>query len=132
MKSILLISICILLSNSLLAQKGNVEIIKDNRIDELVKQQGEIIPPANEPQISGYRLQIFFDTDKNLVDNARTKFLAQYPNTDTYVAFKAPNYFLKVGNFRTKLEAEKIKSMVEKDFPTCFVTSEMISLPRID
>ena len=55
-----------------------------------------------------------------------------YPKVDTYVTYTAPNYFLKVGNFRTHLEAEKVKTSVDKEFPTNYIIKELINLPRID
>ncbi len=114
------------------SQENQIEIIKDYRIDALVKKQGEIIPPASVPQITGYRIQLFFDTEKKAVDDARAKFISMYPKVDTYVTYTAPNYFLKVGNFRTHLEAEKVKTSVDKEFPTNYIIKELINLPRID
>jgi hypothetical protein len=124
--------IAILIMNFAFSQNGKVEIIKDSRVDELVKQQSAIVPPATVPQITGYRIQLFFDTDKKLVEDARTKFTTIYPKVETYIIYNAPNYFLKVGNFRTHLEAEKIKSTVDRDFQTNFIVKELIYLPRID
>ena len=128
--------ICFLASVSTIinsySQKNEIDIIKDNRIDVLVKKQGEIIPPATVPQITGYRIQLFFDTEKKAVDDARAKFISMYPKVDTYVIYTAPNYFLKVGNFRTHLEAEKVKISVDRDFPTNYIVKELINLPRID
>lgn len=114
------------------SQENQIEIIKDYRIDALVKKQGEIIPPASVPQITGYRIQLFFDTEKKAVDDARAKFISMYPKVDTYVTYTAPNYFLKVGNFRSHLEAEKVKTSVDKEFPTNYIIKELINLPRID
>lgn len=127
-----LLAILIFTTLSSIAQQGDIEVIKDNRIDALVKKQGAIIPPATVPQITGFRIQLFFDTDKKAIDDARTKFITQYPKIDTYVIYNAPNYFLKAGNFRTRLEAEKVKVTVDKDFPTNFIVKELINLPRID
>jgi len=121
-----------ILTNSAIAQTGNVEIIKDTRIDALVKKQGMVIPPATSPQIVGYRVQLFFDSDRKLVDEARSKFIAAYPKVDSYIVFTAPNYVLKVGDFRTELEAERIKDNLFVNFPTSFIVKELINLPRID
>lgn len=121
-----------LLTNSAIAQSGNVEIIKDARIDALVKKQGMVIPPATSPQITGYRVQLFFDSDRKLVDEARSKFIAAYPKIDSYIVFTAPNYVLKVGDFRTELEAERIKDNLFMNFPTSFIVKELVNLPRID
>lgn len=114
------------------ASTAQVEITKDSRIDVLVKQQSEIVPPATTPQIVGYRLQLTFDSNKSTIDEARSRFVAQYPKVDTYVEFTAPHYFLKVGDFRTLLEAEKIKAGTAQQFPTGFVVKERVNLPRID
>ena len=114
------------------SQKGSVEIIKDVRIDGLVRKQGLAVPPATSPQLPGYRVQLFFDSDRKEVDAARSKFVSTYPKIDSYVIYNAPNYVLKVGDFRTLMEAEKVKGDLTKDFSTCFITKEMINLPRID
>jgi hypothetical protein len=131
MKKLIIFYLTSLSTLTTFAQK-NIEIIKDDRIDILVKEQSSIIPPATVPQISGYRIQLFFDTDKKMVDNARLKFISSYPKIETYVIYNAPNYLLKVGNFRTHLEAEKVKISIDKDFPTNFIIKELINLPRID
>lgn len=127
-------AICLFLFLSLgvFAQKGKVEIIKDPKIDALIKQEGAIVAPATAPQMGGYRIQLFFDAEKANVDDARSRFLNLYPKVDTYVTFTAPNYFLKVGDFRTQNEAEKVKAAVEAQFPTCFIVKEKINLPRVD
>ena len=117
---------------SALAQEGNVKIIKDPRLDALVKKQGTPVPPSTTPLISGFRVQLFFDSDKQLVDDVRSKFMGQFPAIDPYIVFTAPNFVLKVGDFRTLLEAERLRETLLKDFPTCFVVKELINLPRID
>ncbi len=91
----------ILVSSASFSQSGNVDIIKDSRIDQLIKQEGSSLT------MTGYRIQLFFDSNKNSVDEARAKFISAYPKIDTYVFYTAPNYFLKVGDFRTQIDAEK-------------------------
>jgi hypothetical protein len=114
------------------AQQGSVEVKKDPRMDALIRQEGAVIPPAMGPQITGYRIQLFFDTSKDAVDDARSRFISLNPKVDTYVIYNAPNYFLKVGDFRTQMEAEKIKAAVDSQFPTSFIVKEKVNLPRID
>ncbi len=111
---------------------GQITVVKDPRIDGLVKQQGVIVPPATTQQMNGYRLQLAFDSNKSVVDEARSKFSALYPKVDTYVEFVAPHYFLKVGDFRSQLEAERVKAGTGALFPTAFIVKEKINLPRID
>lgn len=113
-------------------QEGAVTIHKDARIEQLIKKEGEIVPPANAPQMTGYRIKLFFDDSKTAVDEARSRFMSSFPKIDTYIEYKSPNYFLKVGDFRTQLEAERVKAALEAEFPTAFIVKETINLPRID
>ena len=110
----------------------NIEVIKDSRIDDLIKKQGEPIPPALNVQINGYRLQLFFDSEKSKIDQMRVQFAKSYPKVETYVTYSAPNYFLRVGDFRTQLDADRLKADVNATYPTCFVVQEKVNLPRID
>ncbi|TSJ46736.1 SPOR domain-containing protein [Fluviicola chungangensis] len=125
MKKVILISALCIFSYSGNAQ---VTIVKDSRIDELVNAQGQ----GAMQEINGYRLQLAFDSNRSFIDDARSRFSAQFPKVDTYVEFVAPHYFLKVGDFRTQLEAEKVKAATASQFPTGFIVKEKINLPRID
>lgn len=127
-----IISFVLFLAFGALAQNGNVTIIKDERIENIIKNKSQIIPPATSPQISGYRVQLIFDSNKKVIDDARSKFISGNPKIDTYINYNAPNFILKVGDFRTKLEADRLKDAMMREFPTCFVVKEMVNLPRID
>ncbi len=121
-----------LIASASFAQTGDVEIIKDNRLDALVAKQAEVVPPAVRPQIDGYRIQLFFDSERAKINNAMSRFASRFSKIDTYVTYTAPNYFLRAGDFRTRLEAERIKSEIEAEFPTSFVVKEKINLPRLE
>ena len=115
-----------------LSSNAQIEVKKDPRIDGLVKMQSTPVAPETSVLINGYRLQLAFDSEKNVVEDARTKFSSMYPKVDTYLEFKAPHYFLKVGDFRTQLEAEEIKANTGSLFPTALIVKEKVNLPRID
>lgn len=128
----LLIGLICISGSVVIAQQGDVQVVKDARIDALVNKQSEINPPEIKPQIDGYRVQLLFDSDRSVINNARSRFVSQFPKIDTYIDYSAPNYFLKVGDFRTRLEAEKIKAAVEAEFPTSFIIKVKINLPRLE
>lgn len=132
-KTILLFCLWVFsLGSSTVYSQGNVEVVKDPRINELIKKQGEVVPPATSVQISGYRLQLFFDSEKSKVDQTRMQFAKSFPKIETYVTYSAPNYFLRVGDFRTQLEADRLKAEVGTTYPTSFIVQEKVNLPRID
>ena len=127
----LMLNISFLIVGASFSQEGQVTIIKDSRIDALVNAQSQVIPPDIKPQIDGYRIQLFFDSDKGKLNASRSSFISRFPEIDTYTVYNAPNFFLKAGDFRTRLEAEKIKSEIEAEFPTSFIVKEKIFLPRL-
>ena len=123
-------------SNDSLVQRkrkaGKVVIHKDHRIDKLVEFKGTPIPPNFAPQMDGYRIQLFFDQDKDKVNEARSEFIKINNKESTYIEYKAPNYNLLVGNYRTKLEAEKVRAALKNDFPEGIVIATRIYIPRVD
>ena len=80
----------------------------------------------------GYRLQICFDNNKSIVDEAKKKFLLLYPKINTYMVFEDPNFNLMVGDFRTLIAAEKIKLKIQGEFTVSIIHKSIIKLPRID
>jgi hypothetical protein len=128
----LIIGLICINSSALFAQQGDVKVVKDGRINALVAKQSQITPPEVKPHIDGYRVQLYFDSDRANINDARFRFISRFPKIDTYVEFKTPNFFLKVGDFRTRLEAEKVKAAIETEFPTSFIIKEDVFLPRLE
>jgi hypothetical protein len=111
---------------------GGIEIIKDPRLDGLVRKQAYPVSSDGLPQIPGYRVQLLFDSDKKKVDDLRARFISTHPTVETYVFYNAPNYLLKAGDCRTYNDAEKIRDAVRRTFPGSFIVREMIKLPKLD
>jgi hypothetical protein len=118
-----LIFLLILLSSfSLISQ---VNIRQDPRIDSYLVQK-------KNKTISGYRVQICFDPDKKLVEEVRNRFVSSYPKIDTYMNFDAPYFNLKVGDFRTQIEAQSFAEKLQGAYTLNIVHREQINLPRVD
>jgi hypothetical protein len=122
MKCLLIIAFILFFYKDLQAQ---IQLIADPRIEQRVATK-------NNKQMPGYRVQLCFDSDKNIIDQARAQFVAEFPKIDTYVRFEAPNFNLMVGDFRTQKEAEELVSLIRGRFPLTIVHKEQINLPRID
>lgn len=104
---------------------AQVNIVKDSRIDSKIKSKaGKTMP--------GFRIQIAFDSNKDAVDDVRKKFVGLYPKIDTYLTFEAPNFNLRVGDFRNQIEAEKFREKIAGEFPISIIHKENINLPRVE
>lgn len=76
-------------------------------------------------QETGFRIQIFSDgrDQRTLADRARTRsnsVIARFPKyrNQVYSFSKAPNYYTRVGNFRTQKEASAALAELRRAFPS--------------
>ncbi len=129
---ILLFLLCF--SGSLFAQQqGSLTVHKDSRLDLLLEKHKDI--SAYEESIDGFRVQIFFDSGNNSQRNAnkaRASFLSRYPDVDVYITFETPYYKVRVGDFRTRLEARKFLNQIQSNYSNAFIVRDNIKYPRLN
>ena len=91
----------LLLTTSAFAQE--VQINEDPKITQLTRNWTN----ANRanPRVEGWRIQIMATTDRQQVEDARSRFRMQYPDVSAVWTHEKPYYKLRVGAFRSKLEA---------------------------
>lgn len=126
--------------------KGVVSVVKDPMIDSLIAKRIELsLKPNTAPsEVStgkpgttivsqmGYRVQIFYGSDRREVFNEQSKFNNSFPELNTYITYKQPNYYLRVGDFRTRLEAQRLMNELKPFFPTLFIFREKINAPNLN
>ncbi|MEI6821299.1 MAG: SPOR domain-containing protein [Bacteroidota bacterium] len=121
------------LTNAQNLHEGKKEVVQDSRIDELVEKHIKVNEIANT--IPGFRINIFFQSGNNSKTNAnqaKTNFITKYPEVEAYVVFDEPNFKVKVGDFRTRMEARGFVEKIKADFPDAFVIKDNIFFPKIN
>jgi hypothetical protein len=111
--------------------KGRVEIIQDHRISILIEKHA-FVSENSKPQ--GYRVQIFSDSgtqSKSRANNLKSRFEEKYSEIPAYLSFQSPNYRVRVGDFRTRLDAEGFKAGIIGDFTDAFVVKDEIHFPEL-
>jgi len=124
-------------AGSLKAQtRGKLEVIKDPRIDTLAARRLSGARGGGSASVSfssyGYRVQIFTGSRRADAFNAQARFQQLYPNIRTYVTYVEPNFKVRVGDFRTRMEAAKMAAQLRSVFPVVFIMSEKINPPKLD
>lgn len=123
--------------------RGVVTVIKDPMIDSLIakriqlnaaKPASNVIVTKPGPIVSsmGYRVQVFYGSDRRQVFNQQARFNSMFPEHNTYITYKEPNYYLRVGDFRTRLEAQHFLNELRPTFPTLFIFREKINAPNLE
>lgn len=63
----------------------------------------------------GYTVQIF-NGDEIAAKSKQAKFKILYPRVDTKLVYNAPEWKVQVGNYKTKLEADRAMLIFKKEF----------------
>jgi hypothetical protein len=108
---------------------GKVELVQDHKIKELVAKHVEVNSKSN---LKGYRIKIHFGSDKTRAREIRSKFISKFPDVPAYEKYDQPNFNIRVGDFRTKLDAYRFLKEVQLEFPSAFIVQDEIELPRIE
>ena len=130
MRYTLLTLLCLLSLCSFSQNEGYVILEQDQRIEQLIQRQRDI--HAADSTIDGFRIQIFMESGNDAVEMATVtmeEFKEKYPEIPIYLVFGQPYYRLRVGDFRTRLEAEKAFQKLSREYKKAFVTSDRIQLP---
>ena len=129
---LLIFVVTCLLSISCGAQNGFLILNQDPRIDTLLMKQRQI--HVNDSTIDGFRVQIFMELGNDAVrhaDSVKEIFVEEYPDVPIYLLFGQPYYRLRVGDYRTRLEAENMYQRLKKKYRNAFVTADRIELPYL-
>jgi hypothetical protein len=118
-----------LLSQTAPADTGKVEVIQDYKIKELLSKHSEVNSKSN---LKGYRIKIHFGSDKTKAREIKSKFILRFPDVPAYEKYDQPNFNIRVGDFRTKLDAYRFLKEVQAEFPSAFIVQDDIELPKIE
>jgi hypothetical protein len=106
-----------------------ITINKDPRLDELIHKQKEI--NFSKQSIPGYRVQVYFGGDRQKANDLKQEFVAKHPDMNAYVTYQQPNFKVRVGDFRTRLEAQKFLKQIGNEYSSCFIVPEDISIKSL-
>ncbi|MBR1517493.1 MAG: SPOR domain-containing protein [Bacteroidales bacterium] len=134
-KSAFFISLFILTAmaaSPLKAQSEGLRIVGDVRVSMLVDKHIEMNERLNS--IQGYRIQVasLSGTDsKNKAFALRDRLRESYPNVPAYVVFDEPNFKVKLGDFRTRLEAYAFLNEIKSIYPGTIIRDNVYALPLV-
>ena len=96
------------------AQESNVSVNQDPKFEQLLKEKRKINPSITVND--RYKVQIFYgDNDK--ARKALSDFKRDFKNIDGTIVFESPTYKVWVGNFKSKIDAEKTMVDIKKKYP---------------
>lgn len=111
------------------APRGYLDIQMEPEVQSLLENY--VRAKRHNGHLIGYRVQIY-NGRKNETLKKRSEFLSVFPGIEPYTLYDAPEYKLQVGDFRTRLEAERFLREVVREFGSGFVVKTEIKPPRLE
>ena len=135
-KNILSFFIAILTFHSVYSQQvtsvnkdSSVTITRDVKFDEVVAKQRE--HNISYPTMRGYRIQIYFGGVRQKASETKLNFNGRYPDISAYISYQQPNFKVRIGDYRSRFEAQKFLKEIDGMYPTSFIVPDEVKLPPV-
>jgi len=96
------------------AQEGIVTIEQDSDIEKLLEYKKDI------RSVDVYKIQVYSGT-RSGAENTRSNFINSYGQWPVKMEFDSPNTKIWVGNFRSRIEADRAWMKIKRKYPDSFV-----------
>ena len=81
--------------------------------------------------MDGYRIQIFSGAERNNANALRQKFKTEFPEEQAYLIYQQPYFKLRVGDYRTLIEAQQAYIQLQKTYGQILIVPDKINLPKL-
>lgn len=86
---------------------------------------------AAKMSMPGFRIQLYFGNERMKAQEIKSGFLQKHPKVTAYMVYHQPNFKVRVGDFRTRLEAVGFLKMIGDEFKTSFIVPDDVKLPDL-
>lgn len=97
------------------SQTGSVTIDQDKDIEKLLEYKKDI--KTNKT----YKIQVFQSVDPDRAQKEKSNFLNSYSEWPVEIHWNTPNYKVWVGNFATRLEADRALIKIKKKYMNAII-----------
>jgi hypothetical protein len=108
----------LILACNIHAQDQNLTLNQDPKFDQLLNDKRKINTSISTNDT--YRIQIFSGKSDE-AKKTLTDFRREFTDIDGTIIFNTPNYKVMVGNFKTRIEAERNLVEIKKRYKSVFL-----------
>lgn len=109
---LLTLTICFT-STILFAQEKNIRVSQDSKFENLLNEKRKINTSLTVNE--SYKIQIY-NGGSEIAKKTLSEFKQNFTDIDATIVFNTPNYKVWVGNFRTRIEAERNLVEIKKKY----------------
>ena len=122
-----LLAFILMIPGLLLSQEneGDLRVESSASVKELIAQK--IAHNKEQNSYPGYKIQIYYGSEKECYE-IKDEFTSLFPDIPTSIIFSTPQWKLQVGEYRSRLEADKSIQSIKKEYPSAIVLATEIEL----
>ena len=119
LKNIFFYSILLsILSSNVKAQDRNLTVTQDSKFEQLLNEKRKINPSLTVNE--RYKIQVF-SGDSEKAKKALNDCKQNFSDLDGTIVFNTPNYKVWIGNFRTRIEAERNLIEIRRKYENAYL-----------
>ena len=107
-----------LFTSTIYAQKGVTTLTQDPQFEMMLNEKRKINTSITVND--KYKIQVY-NGDSETSKRTLNDFKKEYKNCDGTIVFNTPAYKVWVGDYRTRIEAERNLAEIKKKYPTAFI-----------
>lgn len=111
---------------------STMTIVRSAKLDSLVMRHIRINQMTDG--FDGFRVQLYSGSGTTARDEAndiRAEFMSNHPDIPAYLLYQTPNFKVRVGDFRTELDAIRLQRELSYQYPGGFVVRDEVKFPKL-
>jgi len=100
------------------SQTARVNIDQNDLLPELLEEKAEMTRAGKLGE--RYNIQVYNGDNKAASDVLR-EVRSKYNSWPSDIIYETPNYKVLIGNFRNRLEADRVLLQIKNDYPAAFI-----------
>jgi len=110
--------ICLFFTHTIQAQSGVVTVNEDAKIPEVLGLKKSM--ERNNELSDGYTIQLYYG-DLDGANKTMKLYKQKYTSWPASIEYETPNYKVWVGNYNTRIDADRAQIEIQKNFPAAFI-----------
>ena len=127
---VVLFFFAVLVAINCCAQDGKITVVQDSSIKRVLNLYQTFA--KEKRQVNGYRIQLVSNNNRKELLNLKAKFIQEYPDQMAYIEYAAPQFKLRIGDFKTHAEADMFLSEVRINFSSAFIVPDKIVIEGVE
>ena len=109
----------------------NHEIHMQKGIEQLLRKSQQI--HYEKGGMEGFCVQIYSGDSREESQRIKSQFMRRFPEIKSiFYERVSPNWNVRVGKLRTRLEVKKLQSVIKEMYPSAYITEKIVPFGRFD